>query len=208
MKSVAILGLASVLGAVGCASTNVGAPAVERESSGVPWRDASMHVGEARIMDTRVNPLAPVGVASDGATIALSYSRGRQSRTVTRMDSESLRVVSSKPSGSSDDSTGSTQTSARVELEGGRFVLVWKRGSVEWGYRALAQEFRADGSPLGAPVVISPPDVDVMGSPQAVSTDGRNLVATFTGASEKSIELVAVPIEVQAPESGQRFARK
>jgi hypothetical protein len=86
---------------------------------------------------------------------------------------------------------------SRVQLEGGRFIVCWTRGSVEEGRRALAQAFKADGSPLGAPVVISPPDIDVIGAPVAIATDGQHAVATFAGASETSTELLAVPIETQ-----------
>jgi hypothetical protein len=86
---------------------------------------------------------------------------------------------------------------ARVVLHGGRFVLVWKRGSIESGYRALAQEFAMNGSPLGGPVVLSPRDIDVMGWPQAVAIDGQHVVATFAGASKDSVKLISVAIEPQ-----------
>jgi hypothetical protein len=97
----------------------------------------------------------------------------------------------------------------RAQLEGGRFVVCWRRGSVEEGRRALAQTFKADGSPLGAPVVISPPNVDVMTAPQLTATDGHHLVATFVAASERSTELLAVPLEMPGPSaSGERTARR
>lgn len=96
---------------------------------------------------------------------------------------------------------------ARVVLHGGRFVLVWKRGSIESGYRALAQEFAMNGSPLGGPVVLSPRDIDVMGWPQAVAIDGHHVVATFAGTSGYSIKVISVPIEPQGlVASGKRVA--
>jgi hypothetical protein len=85
----------------------------------------------------------------------------------------------------------------RVQLEGGRFVVCWLRGSAEEGRRALAQSFKVDGSPLGAPVVISPPNVDVLTAPQVTATDGQHIVATFAVASERSTELLAVPLEMR-----------
>jgi hypothetical protein len=48
-----------------------------------------------------------------------------------------------------------TGQASRVQLEGARFVVCWTRGNIEGGRRALAQAFKANGSPLGAPVVIS-----------------------------------------------------
>jgi hypothetical protein len=97
----------------------------------------------------------------------------------------------------------------RVQLAGGRFVVCWVRGSAEEGRRALAQSFKADGSPLGAPIVISPPNVDVLTAPQVTATDGQHLVATFAAASERSTEMLAVPLEMQGPAaSSQRTARR
>ena len=97
----------------------------------------------------------------------------------------------------------------RVQLEGGRFIVCWLRGSAEEGRRALAQSFKPDGSPLGAPVVISPPNVDVLTAPQLTATDGQHIVATFAVASESSTELWAVPLEMPGPAaSGERTARR
>jgi hypothetical protein len=83
---------------------------------------------------------------------------------------------------------------ARVELDGARFVVCWTRGSVETGHRALAQTFDLDGTPRGAPAVISPPGMDVVGAPHAVTSDGRHVVATFDGWSGGGYERVAVEL--------------
>jgi hypothetical protein len=155
-----VLGLVATLGVAGCALTNVGA---ERDFSGVARRSPpSLQAGEARVLDTRVNPMAYERVATRGAT--------------------------------------------RVTLAGGRFVVFWTRGSLEWGRRALAQAYNQDGSPRGAPVVISPPDADVMVAPRAVTTDGRHIVATFVAATGGSFELLSVPIEDSAPDEGLELA--
>jgi hypothetical protein len=64
-------------------------------------------------------------------------------------------------------------------------------------------------SPLGAPVEISPPDADVFGAPQAVTTDGHHVVATFAASSEGTFRLVAVPIDdIAAVDASQMTARK
>lgn len=217
MKAMAVFGLASALGAVGC----MGGQA--QGWDGVAWPDASaMHVGEAHVMDARVNPLVPVTVASQGGDLAVSYGRADRARTVAHVNPESLRVQSSEPNAETNDATSKDAASSKdspaapqsdapscVLLDGGHFMLVWKHGSAEWGNRVMAQEFAKDGTPTGAAVVISPPNVDVMGTPQAVTTDGHHVVATFTGASDHGVQLLAVPIEVQISASGtERMARR
>ncbi len=89
----------------------------------------------------------------------------------------------------------------RVVLSDGGYLLCWTAGTPEQGRSALAQSFNADGSSRGAPVVISRPEVDVMGTPHATHTtlkNGEQIVATFAAAYESSIALVEVPLEVSA----------
>jgi hypothetical protein len=158
-----VLGLIATLGVAGCASTSVEADRGERDFSGATRRSApSLQAGKARVLGTRVNPMAHERAATKGAS--------------------------------------------RVTLDGGRFVVFWTRGSLEWGRRALAQAYNQDGSPRGAPVVISPPDADVMVAPRAVTTDGRHIVATFVAATGGSFELLSVPIEDSAPDEGLELA--
>lgn len=94
-------------------------------------------------------------------------------------------------------------TATRVELDRGRFIVGWTRGSSGGGRRALAQVFRVDGSPLGAPVVISPPDVDVVGGVTMASTSGQQAMATFVVASGNAFELVKVSVEAGEPAPGR-----
>jgi hypothetical protein len=62
---------------------------------------------------------------------------------------------------------------------------------------------------LGAPVEISPPDADVLGAPQAVTTNGHHVIATFAASSEGTFRLVAVPIDdVAAVDASEMTARK
>ncbi len=86
-------------------------------------------------------------------------------------------------------------TPAVVFLEDGRFIVGWTRGDARSGHRALAQAFRPNGSPLGAPVVISPPDVDVLGAPSAGITDGHHVAMTFGTATGGSFEVLAAAID-------------
>ncbi len=208
MKILAILALASALGSIGCASTSTGTQVDARGWSGIAWHgDPAVQVGEARVIDARVDPLAPVALTYQGGSIAVSYERVGRVRNVERIDAESLA-----PTSSDADRTNAAVAmpagDARVVLDGGRFVMVWKRGTLEWGHRAMAQEFNSDGSSRGAPVVISPADVDVVGSPQAVTTDGHHVVVTFAESSAKGFKLVAVPIEPEVGGDTDRVAGK
>jgi hypothetical protein len=129
-----------------------------------------------------------------------------------RRGSSSVRVGESRllergthlPSGA-----GTEGPAARLELDGARFVVCWTRGSVETGHRALAQTFDLDGTPRGAPAVISPPGMDVLGAPRAVTSDGRHVVATFDGWSGGDYERVAVELaDVAEPNEGNLTARR
>lgn len=216
MKTTAILGLTMALGSVGCASGNMEASSAERGWSGAAWHDSSaIRVGEAHVMATRVNPLAHIGLASQGGAIEVTYERPGRSRAVAHVDTESLQpvappegVTARQADGANRGSAAPDATPARVVLEGGGSVVVWKRGDAEWGYRLFAQQLAADGAAVGAPVAISPPNVDVMGAPQAVTTDGRHVVATFAAAGDRGIELMAVPIDVPPASALERIARK
>jgi hypothetical protein len=206
MKIASFLAAACMAGGVGCASTGGGTQVAERGWSNIASTgDPTVHVGEAHVIDARVNPLVPVGVTADGSALVIRYGSGK-SRGVARLDARSLEQLPSAADDTAKAPPASTGA-ARVLLPSGRFLMIWKRGSAEWGYRAMAQEFGAGGSPYGAPVIISQPDVDVVGSPQAVTTDGQHVVATFAAASDSGFKLVAVPLELDAAGSdGDRVA--
>ena len=198
------LGLAGALGLAGCA-----AGGAEHAPVGFGVRGQglapSVHVVEARVLDTRVNPMLPVSLASDGSAVAVTYGRTGGSGTTTRIDPSSLRALSSRTEGPAEGLLGASTGTSRVALEGNRYLVCWTVGSVEWGRRAMAQVFdSADGSALGAPVEISSPDVDVVGAPRAASADGRHVVVTFAASSGRAFELNVVSLEDAAPEAGSR----
>jgi len=151
-------------------------------------------VGDARVVDAKVNPLAPVRASTEGNEVTLRFGRPRHAEGVARLEASSFEVVSVNEPTTGDDARVAEQTT-RVLLDDGHFIVCWKRGDAERGYRALAQAYRQDGTPVGAPSVISPPNMDVVGMPQMVSPDGHHVLATFTAASEGSFALLAVPIE-------------
>jgi hypothetical protein len=187
------LAVAAMLGTFGCATsgTGRGQPGFAGAAS-----DAmpSVRVGELRVIDAHVNPMVPVHVATEGGEVGVTFGL-EHSGAHERLDAVSLRAVSWEPS-AKEDRAAPPVGFARVALDGNRFLLCWTEGTLESGHRAMVQMHRAsDGSALGSPVEISPPDADVFGAPQAVTTDGHHVVATFAASSEGSFRLVAVPID-------------
>jgi hypothetical protein len=183
--------VAAMLGALGCATSGAG-----RALVGGVGSDAmpSVRLGELRVIDRHVNPMVPVHITSENNQVAVTFGL-EYSGAHERLDAVSLRAVSWEPSAKEDRAAPSTGVT-RVALDGNRFLLCWTEGTLESGHRAMAQMHRAsDGSALGAPIEISPPDADVFGAPQAVTTDGHHVVATFAASSEGSFRLVAVPID-------------
>ncbi len=191
------LGLIGIVSMVaGCAST--GAGQVSRGepdfSSFIRRGDPAVLVGDARVVDAKVNPLVPVQASTEGNEVTLRFGRRRHVEGVARLEGSSFETVSLEQATVADDATPPARAT-RVMLDGGHFIVCWKRGDAERGYRALAQVYKLDGTPVGAPAVISPANVDVVGMPQVVSTDGHHVLATFAAASDGSFVLMAVPIE-------------
>jgi hypothetical protein len=83
----------------------------------------------------------------------------------------------------------------RVELENGGYMVLWTTGTLEGGRQALAQTFREGGVADSVPTVISPADVDVVGSPKVISAEGKRVMVTFAAATDRSIRLLSVPVE-------------
>jgi hypothetical protein len=209
MNALWSLGMAGALGALGCASTGAVDARGEADFSGHTRRPvASVRIGDAHVIGTRINPLGPVSLESADGELAVSFTGPGRSRAVARLDAASLQPLALSRRDSREAAAPRTGA-ARVVLDGGRFIVCWTRGSLESGNRALAQAFNQDGSPRGAPVVISPPEADVVGTPRAVATGGGHVVATFAASAGGSFELVAVPLEtVSSLEAAELTARR
>ncbi len=194
----------------GCATTSariggLGAPATtaEHRVAGGPVVDLpSLRVGEARVLDARVNPLVPLRLALKNGAIAVSFGRLGHGAS-EQIDPDSLEprsIQAEDPLPGADRASTSVQ---RITLDHGRFLVCWTSGSLEWGHRAMAQMFNSsDGSPRGGPVVISPSNTDVVGRPRAITYDGNRVVAMFAAMSGSSFELLAVPLEDPATTDG------
>jgi hypothetical protein len=152
--------------------------------------------GEARVLDRSISPLAPVHVAPDGSTIAVRFARPRTG-ALLHLDPQSLLPVSPEEPAPVEERTSAPRGPAHTVLNGSRFLVCWRQGDVESGYRLMAQAWDADGLPLGPAVAVSPPDVDVVGSAQLVALDEDRALATFAAASGDRFELLAVSLQVR-----------
>jgi hypothetical protein len=180
----------------GCATSGVGPERGEQDFSSKIRRSVpSMRIGDARVVGSHVNPMGPLQVSSEPGGVAVHYMGPGRSRLEARLVPAPLEPASAVDEHTAATEEAPSREATRVLLDDGHFVLFWTRGSVETGYRALAQSFKHDGSPCGAPVVISPSNLDVVGSPRAVATDGRHVVATFAGSADGSFQVLAVPLE-------------
>ena len=80
-------------------------------------------------------------------------------------------------------------------LGAGRFVMAWSEGTPS--HQVRAQTLAADGTPAGAPLLLSAAGINA-GQPQvAVGSDGRGVVA-FRAAKGKSYEIHATPVTCAA----------
>jgi len=196
----------------GCATTRgvaSRAPAGDHPDTRAVLDLPSVRVGEAHVLDARVNPLVPLHLALRGGAIAVSFGhKGRGESQQIDPDSLEPRSTPSDEPLREGESPGTPVQ--RIVLDGGRFLVCWTSGTLEWGHRAMAQMFNSsDGSPRGGPVAISPSNVDVIGAPRAITSDGNRVVAMFSASSGSPFfQLMAVPIEDAVPsESAERSAR-
>jgi hypothetical protein len=156
---------------------------------------ASVLLGAAGVVDAHVNPSGGMSMSAEVDSVVVRFARPGGQAAVARLDSTSLDELSLTTTEPVDHPSVDARPGT-VVLDGGRIVACWKTGDFERGYRAVAQAFDAsDGSPRGAPVVISPPGLDVIGTPRAVSVDGHRAVAAFEASTGEGFALFAVSIE-------------
>jgi len=115
---------------------------------------------------------------------------------VTVVQNEGVRVGATQVVDSPVLSLAPSAQTARIALEGGRFIECFRRRDIDQGYRLMAQVWTAHGLRVGPPVPISPGAVSVMTEPRLVSVDGRRVVATFVATSAERSELLAVSLDV------------
>jgi hypothetical protein len=198
--SVAVaLSLASAACSVSSASPRV-VSGGELDLLGLAGGDISpLRVVATRAVDSRVQPMVPVHLVAEGGNVAVTFAQRGRHQVVTRLNPASLEVVSSAQAGRSEAPAAPATGAARVALEGGRHVTFWTHENADGGRQVLAQMWTASGSRLGAPVVLSPADADVLGSPRAATTDGKHVLVTFAATADDSFELRAVSLEDGSP---------
>jgi hypothetical protein len=191
------VGIFAASGLLGCASTSSLTERREADYWGTSHRTTpSVHAGNARVIGSHINPLGSLHLATDGNEVDVAFARPGRAAAVARLDATSLEPQSPEQAIPLEDpSMFAPLGPARVVLKDGRFVVCWVRGDAESGHRALVQAFNANGTPRGAPVVISPEDVDVIGIPRAITTNGRHVVVSFAAARDAIFEVLAVPID-------------
>jgi hypothetical protein len=188
--------LAATTALVGCSSSSH----ILRSPEGVALAqgaDAPLRVGVTRVIGSRIRPLAPVQLSSEEGTIAVRFARPRSGAAIARLDAESLAPLSPERPLSGSGVIAPPEDPAPVVLRDGRFVVCWKDGDPERGYRLMAQAWANTSTPLGPPVAVSSPEADVIGVPSAISVDGERVVAVFASSSDRGFDLLAVPLEVR-----------
>ena len=202
-------GCASVLaiaGATGCASSGgvIGHATLDyatvQARGETPEGDVStragVRAGEARVIGSHVNPMVPVRLTVESDEVAVRFTHSRTGGAVAYLDRTSLAPVGDESPVAAERPAAPSTERVRVALTGGRFVVCWKAGDVERGYRVMAQEWTAQGEPMGAPVPISPADSDILGAPQVVAVDGHHAVAAFAAMTGDRAEVLAVSLQV------------
>jgi len=195
MQAKLIVGVVGMFGLMGCATTGSAVGAFD--AHGVAMAQAQgVRVGEARVVDTHINPRVPVRLTAENGALAIRFGRPGTVGALVYLNAESLTPVSAEKRVEAEPPSAPATAAVRVALGAGRFVECWRRGSMESGYQLMAQARTADGSPLGQPVVVSPTDSDVLGAPKLVRIDDEHAVATFAATLGDRFELLAVPLEV------------
>jgi hypothetical protein len=185
------MGIAA-LGVGGCATTSRGAGS--QTLALARGEESGMRVGETRVLDAHVNPMVPVHLATEGGVVAVTFGQAGRG-VVAWVDPSSLQLLSRQPAGRSEGPSAPSTEPTRVLLDGGRFLVCWTRQGSDGGRHAVVRLWTRNGSPVGEPLVISPSDDEVFGSPSAMSIDGRHVVVTFTATSGNAFELRAVSLE-------------
>jgi hypothetical protein len=188
-------------GATGCASSGTlsGAGGASEALGAAEMQapeGARVRAGTVRVLDSQVNPLAPVRLTAEGDEIAVRYTHARHGGAVMHIDGLSLATIGDDAAVPAEHREAPSGRPARVVFHDGRFIECWKAGDAEHGYRMMAQAWMGNGDRVGAPVAISPRDADVLGAPQLVSVDGEHAVATFAAVDGEKTKLLAVSLEV------------
>jgi hypothetical protein len=188
-------------GAVGCATSGSaidhGMPGVAM-AQGTRGMDAAagVRVGATQLVDGHVNPMVPVRLMVESGEIAVRFGHPRAGGALAHLNPTSLAPVSPETTAPAERPEMPSFEAVRAVLANGRFIVCWKSGDAERGYRLMAQAWTGGGSPIGHPVALSSSDVDVLGAPQVAALDGDRAVATYSVMNGDRAELLAVSLQV------------
>jgi hypothetical protein len=198
--------VAAIAGATGCASSGglgghdvlsfATAETTAGAQEGRVAATAGVRAGAARVVDAHVNPRVPVRLAVEGDEVSVRFAHPRTGDAVAHLDRGSLAAVGPESQLPAERSAAPSTEAVRIALRDGRFIVCWKNGDFERGYRVMAQAWTGGGEPIGAPVPISPQDADVLGAPQVISVDGSHAVAAFAVMADDRAEILAVSLQV------------
>jgi len=195
MRANSLAAIIGLIGATACASPNVIGP---REATGVAlMQPEGVRVGRARVVSEPVRPLVPVRVEIEDGAVAIRFAHPSAGGAVAHIDPDSLAETMPEEKAASEPPAAPSTRAVRAVFPGGRFIECYRSGSLENGYRLMAQEWTGDGSRIGGPVPISPPEADVVASPQLVSVNDHRAVAIYVASTGEHFELRAVSLDAQ-----------
>ena len=151
---------------------------------------------EARVVDAHVNPMVPVRLSVEGGEIAVRFAHPRAGGALVRLDPASLARVSSESAVPAERPAMPSAEAVRAVFDDGRFIVCWKSGDGERGYRWMAQAWTGGGAAVGPAMPISPSAENVLGALQLTALDGDRAVATFAVMTGDRAELLAVSLDV------------
>lgn len=151
----------------------------------------AVQVGEAHVLSSRLNLREPISLGIRGADATITFAVHGQSGTTLVLDPAALSTRGTAPFVYA--TKGSTEprplAKTTVSLRDHRTLTCWTDEATS---HVMAQVRGADGTAMGPEMLISP--LEIMGSPQAVTTDGVHVVVAFVAVTPEGFDLVASPL--------------
>jgi hypothetical protein len=156
----------------------------------------ALRVIDVRSIGRRVNLQEPIALTASGDQVDITFAFRHREGVTIALAPESVQPRLATPYSFPAHTKPATPhyvviEPSRVELGGGRFMSCWNDNASR---RVFAQAYSAEGTPRGAAVVVSPPAMDVIGSPRAVTTNGHHIVVTFFASGDEGFEVVAASL--------------
>jgi hypothetical protein len=187
-----VLVAAGALGVSACSPAVVEGVAPEQPSSvaQAPQR------GESRVLSRQINLQEPIKVAAARGLVTVTFATRQLDGMTMGIDPASLAERTTKPFSYEAHPKYAAlpylaPEIARVVLADKTFVDFWN--DEESGI--VAQQYNEGGSLRGGRIVVSPPNVHVLGVPRAATADGHRVVVAFITCGDDGFDLVASPFD-------------